>query len=271
MIDETDIKNILKNYKVVAIVGVSREKIKYSYIVAEYLKNIGYRIIPINPFAEEILGEKCYKSLLEMPEKLQKEVEIIDIFRPSDEVMPIVDEAVELKKKHDNLEVIWMQLGIINEEAADKAIAAGLNVVMNKCMMIEHGRLIEKENKEFEQIEKKQTALLQGGVVSGPIQLNDSNFDENVNKSDIVIVDFWAPWCGPCRAISPVIEELSKEYAGKVTFAKLKVDDNPLTAGRFGVTSIPTILFLKKGREIDRIIELITRNLIKNKIEEHIR
>lgn len=270
MIDENEIKNILKNYKVVAIVGLSREKIKYSYIVAEYLKNKGYRIIPINPFAEEILGEKCYKSLLEMPEKLQKEVDIVDIFRPSDEVMPIVDEAVEIKKMHDNLKVIWMQLGIANEEAADKAIAAGLKVVMNKCMMIEHGRLIEKENKEFEQIEKKQMAQLQGGVVT-ELQLSDSNFDENVNKYDIVIVDFWAPWCGPCRAISPVIEELSKEYAGKATFVKLKVDDNPLTASRFGVTSIPTIIFLKKGREIDRIIELVTRNLIKNKIEEHLR
>ena len=87
----------------------------------------------------------------------------------------------------------------------------------------------------------------------------------------MVIVDFWAPWCGPCRAISPVIEELSKEYSGKATFVKLKVDDNPLTASRFGVTSIPTIVFLKKGREIDRINELVTRNLIKNRIGEHIR
>ncbi len=226
--------------------------------MAEYLKGKGYRIIPVNPFNDEILGEKCYKSLLEMPEELQKEVEIVDIFRPSDKVMSVVDEAIQIKKKIGTLKVVWMQLGIINEEAARKAVASGLTVVMNKCMMIEYGRLIEKEREERKVI--KPTEL---------IQLNDSNFDENVNKYDLILVDFWAPWCGPCRVISPVIEELSKEYAGKVAFGKLKVDDNPLTTSRFGVISIPTIVFLKKGRAVDRIDGIITKKLIKNKIEEH--
>ncbi len=271
MVRDSEIKEILGKHKNVAVVGLSHEKTKYSYIVAEYLKGKGYRIIPINPFDEEILGEKCYKSLLEMPEELQKHVEIIDIFRPSDKVMPVVDEAIQIKKKYGTLKAVWMQLGIINEEGANKAIAAGLKVVMNKCMMIEHGRLMEKnENKEFEQIEKKEPAQLQGGVVGVPIQLSDSNFDENVNKYDLVIIDFWAPWCGPCRVISPVIEELSKEYAGKATFAKLKVDDNPLTVSRFGVISIPTIVIMKKGRVADRIVEIVTKNLIRNKIEEHL-
>ncbi len=259
MVSDSEIKEILENHKNMAVVGLSHEKTKYSYIVAEYLKGKGYRIIPINPFDEEILGEKCYKSLLEMPEELQNQVEIVDIFRPSDEVMPVVDEAVEIRKKHDKFKVVWMQLGIINEEAARKAEASGLKVVMNKCMMIEHGRLIEKEREESGQIK-----------TGDLIQLSDSKFDEHVNKYDLILVDFWAPWCGPCRVISPVIEELSKEYAGKAVFGKLKVDDNPLTASRFGVISIPTIIFLKKGREVDRIVEVVTKNIIKNKIEENL-
>ncbi|MDF1531922.1 MAG: CoA-binding protein [ANME-2 cluster archaeon] len=152
MVSDSEIKEILENYKNVAVVGLSPEKTKYSYIVAEYLKGKGYRIIPVNPFDEEILGEKCYKSLLKIPEELQKQVEIVDIFRPSDKVMPVVDEAVEIRKKHGKLEVVWMQLGIINEEAARKAVASALKVVMDKCMMIEHGRLIEKEHEEVEQM-----------------------------------------------------------------------------------------------------------------------
>ncbi|MDW7776454.1 MAG: CoA-binding protein [Methanosarcinales archaeon] len=152
MVSDSEIKEILENYKNVAVVGLSPEKTKYSYIVAEYLKGKGYRIIPVNPFDEEILGEKCYKSLLKIPEELQKQVEIVDIFRPLDKVMPVVDEAVEIRKKHGKLEVVWMQLGIINEEAARKAVASALNVVMDKCMMIEHGRLIEKEHEEVEQM-----------------------------------------------------------------------------------------------------------------------
>lgn len=258
MVSESEIKEILEKYRTLAVVGLSHEKTKYSHTVAEYLKGKGYRIIPINPFDEEILGEKCYKSLLEIPEELQKQVEIVDIFRPSDKVMPVVDEAVKIKNKHSNLKVVWMQLGIINEEAARKAEASGLRVVMNKCMMIEHGRLIEKEPEKAEQIE---TAEL--------IQLNDTNF-EDVNKYDFIVIDFWASWCGPCRAIAPVIEELSKEYAGRVAFGKLKVDDNPLAASRSGVISIPTIVFVKKGKEVDRIVEIVTKNLIKNKIEEHL-
>lgn len=130
---------------------------------------------------------------------------------------------------------------------------------MDKCMMVEHGRLVEKEREESGQIK-----------TGDLIQLSDSNFDEHVNKYDLILVDFWAPWCGPCRVISPVIEWLSKEYAGKAVFGKLKVDDNPLTASRFGVISIPTILFLKKGREVDRIVEVVTKNIIKNKIEDGI-
>lgn len=138
LIDEK-IKLVLK-CKTIAIVGLSRDPNKDSYKVGEYLKKNGYRIIPINPFADEILGEKCFKSLLEAPEEVQKTIEVVDIFRPS-EVPQIVEQAVRLKQKHGNPLFIWMQLGIVNTQAAELAEKNGLTVIMNRCMMIEHKRL----------------------------------------------------------------------------------------------------------------------------------
>ena len=120
-----------------AVVGLSRNPAKDSYGVAQYLQSEGYRIIPVNPFADEILGEKCYKSLLDIPET----IEIVDIFRPSEDVPAIVEEAIELKNRLGDPKVIWMQLGIVNEEAARRAKEAGFTVVMDRCMMREHMRL----------------------------------------------------------------------------------------------------------------------------------
>ncbi|MEW6222151.1 MAG: CoA-binding protein [Candidatus Hadarchaeota archaeon] len=127
--------------KTVAVVGLSRDPAKDSHRVATYLKNHGHRIVPINPLAGEILGEKCYKSLLGAPEELQKSIEVVDIFRPSEDVPPIVEQAIQLKQKHGKLRAVWMQLDIVNEQAAKLAKGAGLDVVMNRCMMIEHKRL----------------------------------------------------------------------------------------------------------------------------------
>jgi len=135
-----EIKSILEKYKTIAVVGLSKDPAKDSHKVAKYLKTKGYRIIPINPSADVILGEKCYKSLLDVPET----IEIVDIFRPAKDVPPIVDQAIELKRKLGNPRVIWMQLGIVNEEAAKRAKNASLTVVMDKCMMIEHKRLSRK-------------------------------------------------------------------------------------------------------------------------------
>jgi len=137
-------KEILTKHKTVAVVGLSKDPSKDSYRVAEYLKNHDFHIIPVNPFAEEILGEKSYKSLSNIPVNIQKTVEIVDIFRPSADVLPIVEQAIQLKKMHGVPHVVWMQLGIINEQAAEKARKAGLTVIMDKCMMQEHLRLIEK-------------------------------------------------------------------------------------------------------------------------------
>jgi predicted CoA-binding protein len=140
-LSRNEIKEILTKYKTVAVVGLSREPDKDSYRVAAYLKTHGFRIIPVNPFADEILGEKSYKSLLDIPSEIQKTIEIVDVFRPAKDVPPIVEQAVKLREMHGKPYVVWMQLGIVNEQAAVTAKKAGLAVVMNKCMMVEHRRL----------------------------------------------------------------------------------------------------------------------------------
>ena len=138
---QNKIQKILKTYKTVAVVGLSRSPNKESYMVSSYLKDKGFTIIPVNPFATKILGEKSYKKLLEIPFEIQRTIEIIDIFRPSTDVPKIVEEAIKLKKIHILPYVIWMQLNIVNDEAAKIARNAGFTVIMNKCMMIEHSKL----------------------------------------------------------------------------------------------------------------------------------
>jgi hypothetical protein len=136
-----DVKEILIKYRTVAVVGVSRDPSKDSHRVAKYLQSQGFHVIPVNPTAVEVLGEKCYKSLLEMPADVQRTIEIVDIFRPSSDTPAIVEQAVKLKERYDKPYVVWMQLGIINEQAAETARQAGIVVVMNMCMMQEHGKL----------------------------------------------------------------------------------------------------------------------------------
>ena len=136
-----NIKEILEKYKVIAVVGLSKEPGKDSHRVSAYLKRHGYRIIPVNPFADEVLGEKSYPSLLDIPPEVQKTIEIVDIFRPAKDVPPIVEQAVKLKQKNGKPFVVWMQLGIVNEQAAEAGRRAGLVVVMDKCLMVEHHRL----------------------------------------------------------------------------------------------------------------------------------
>ncbi len=138
---EENVEEILTGYKVVAVVGASRDPSKDGNRVAKYLQSKGFHIVPVNPTAEEILNEKSYKSLLDIPAEIQKTIEIVDIFRPSADVPNIVEQAVEMKKQNGTPKVIWMQLGIINDEAAKTAREAGMTVVMNKCMMKEHRRL----------------------------------------------------------------------------------------------------------------------------------
>ncbi|MCJ7761831.1 CoA-binding protein [Candidatus Bathyarchaeota archaeon] len=139
---QNEIKRILTKSKTIAVVGLSREPDKDSYRVSAYLKKQGFRIVPVNPFADEILGEKSYKSLLEIPVEIQKTLDVVDVFRPAKDVPAIVEQAVKLKAIHGKPRVVWMQLGIVNAQAAETAKKAGLTVVMDKCMMAEYQRLV---------------------------------------------------------------------------------------------------------------------------------
>jgi predicted CoA-binding protein len=122
----------LNSSRVVAIVGLSPNPHRPSYIVASYLKEKGYKIIPVNPAVKEVLGEPSYPDLASIPEP----VDVVDIFRRSKEVPAIVDEAIKIGAK-----AVWMQEGVVNEEAAFRAKEAGLLVVMGKCMRKEHKKL----------------------------------------------------------------------------------------------------------------------------------
>ena len=128
---------ILNDYSIIAMVGLSPDPNRPSHRVAQYLINQGYKVIPVNPEAQEILGTKSYPDMISIPEP----IEIVDIFRRSEEVIPIVDEAIKVGAK-----AVWMQEGIINEEAALKAHNAGLLVVMDRCMLKEHKRLNKKSD-----------------------------------------------------------------------------------------------------------------------------
>ena len=123
------IRDILTKYKTIAVVGLSSNPVRPSYGVTEYMQGSGYQIIPVNPNETDVLGEPSYASLEEVPQK----IEIVDIFRRPEEVPPVVDAAIRAGAK-----VIWMQQGIANEAAAEKARAAGLTVVMDACILVEH-------------------------------------------------------------------------------------------------------------------------------------
>ncbi len=128
-----NIDGILQHYKTIAVVGLSPKPYRASHSVAAYLQHQGYRIIPVNPGHSSILGETCYATLSDIPEP----VEVVDIFRRSELVFPIVEEAVRIGAK-----AVWLQSGIINEAAAKLALDAGLEVVMDACMKVEHASLL---------------------------------------------------------------------------------------------------------------------------------
>ena len=130
--DINTLRRILKQGKTIAVVGLSANWWRPSYFAAKYMQEHGYRIIPVNPQYQEVLGEKCYANLRDIPEP----VDVVDCFRRSEDIGPIADEAIAIGAK-----VLWLQLGVINHEAAEKARKAGLDVVMDRCVKIEHARL----------------------------------------------------------------------------------------------------------------------------------
>ncbi|MFZ9238772.1 MAG: CoA-binding protein, partial [Burkholderiaceae bacterium] len=127
-----ELRRILKNNHTIAVVGLSADWYRPSYFAAKYMQEHGFRIIPVNPKYDEILGEKCYPNLKAIPEA----VDIVDVFRKPDDCVPIAEDAVAIGAK-----VLWLQLGVVNEEAARVAMAGGLEVVMDRCVKIEYARL----------------------------------------------------------------------------------------------------------------------------------
>jgi len=125
------ILELLKNYKTIAVVGLSSHPMRPSHGVTEYMQGAGYRIIPVNPNETEVLGEKSYARLEDVPEK----IDIVNVFRRAEEVPPVVESAIRIGAK-----AVWMQLGIEHEEAAEKARAAGLVVIEDACILVEHRR-----------------------------------------------------------------------------------------------------------------------------------
>jgi len=137
--EEDLIKEILTNYKNIATIGFSKDPTKPSHQVPKFLISKGYNVIPVNPTVDEVLGRKSYKSVLDVPDK----VEVVEVFRPSSEVPKIVDEVLERAKQRGDVKVIWLQEGIRNDEAAEKARKAGLIVIQDRCMYREYMKKIE--------------------------------------------------------------------------------------------------------------------------------
>ncbi|HLF28400.1 MAG TPA: CoA-binding protein [Anaerolineae bacterium] len=131
--NDSDIKRILATARTIAVVGLSSDPSKPSHDIAHYLQRQGYRIIPVNPTLHEALGETAYPDLISVPDK----VDVVQVFRRSEDVPPIVDQAIQIEAQ-----VVWLQEGIRNDDAAKKAEAAGLDVVMDRCMRALHRRLI---------------------------------------------------------------------------------------------------------------------------------
>ena len=131
--DISGIRRILLQARTIAVVGLSGNWYRPSFFAAKYMQDHGYRIVPVNPSYEEVLGQKCYPTLRDIPHK----VDIVDCFRKSGEIPPIARDAVEIGAK-----VLWMQLGVRNDQAAKIALDAGLDVVMNRCVKIEHARIL---------------------------------------------------------------------------------------------------------------------------------
>jgi thioredoxin 1 len=126
---------------------------------------------------------------------------------------------------------------------------------------------------ELEQIRERKMRELMDQMstpsIDKPIVVSDRNFDQTVKNYPLVVVDCWAAWCAPCRAIAPVVEQLAKEYSGKAVFGKLNVDENPETAQKFGIMAIPTLLIMKGGQEVDRIVGALPKNQLEAKISAY--
>jgi len=132
-------------------------------------------------------------------------------------------------------------------------------------------------DKELERIRTKKIEDLKKSsqekeqLINQPIILTDENFSATLTANDLLVVDFWAPWCAPCRTVGPIIEQLSKEYAGKVTFAKMNVDENQRVPSSFGIMSIPTIIVMQKGKIVETIVGAYPKSHIEATFKKYIK
>ena len=136
-----DIEQILENTSNIAVIGLSKNELRDSYQVSAYMKNAGYNIIPVNPTIDSVMGVKSYDNLKNIPENILKNIELVNEFRKSEFVKEIVDEVIEINKKYRKIHTIWMQLGVFFNEVDNISKESKLNIITNKCIKIEHGRL----------------------------------------------------------------------------------------------------------------------------------
>ena len=170
------IPEILRRYKAVAVIGLSRDPKKYSSLVAAYLKAHGYRIIPVNPEAKDIMGEKCYPDLASVPGN----VDVVDVFRPAVEALDIIEQAIKKGAK-----AVWLQEGIINEGAYELGESAGLTVVMDKCMMKEHQKLEAGKPRLYGLAGDTRTNLLRRFFVEAGIDFEYRDVSDKKNREEM--------------------------------------------------------------------------------------
>ncbi|MDW0120219.1 MAG: thioredoxin [Nitrososphaeraceae archaeon] len=125
----------------------------------------------------------------------------------------------------------------------------------------------EKRMKKLQQIVNEKELLKN---IKEPLNLDDSNFAQTINKYPLLLVDFWAPWCGPCRMMSPIIDQVGKEYIGKLVVGKVNVDENPNISGQFGISSIPTLILFKRGQVVNNIIGSVSKSRIDETVKMHL-
>jgi thioredoxin 1 len=125
-------------------------------------------------------------------------------------------------------------------------------------------------NKKMKDLQRKLNTLTELKKINSPIILTDSNFDVDKSKYPLLLVDFWASWCGPCKIVLPIIEQLAQQYSGKVVFAKINVDENPVLSNKFGIQSIPTMILFKNGEVVDIIVGALPKVQIENKLNQYL-